>query len=983
MVDVSLFGGFGLLVDGLSRGASVPRRLGAILAILAVHGHRGIARDRLLHLLWSDGDPERARHALNQSLYALRRLLGVDDAIVGTAQLSFNAERVRTDVDQFERALAARDPGGALDVHRGPLLDGFAVAGAPELERWVDEQRAQFTQRLAAFLDGIARSMDAEGRHDEALVIRRRRAALDPLDATAALALMQTWAHAGDTPSAVQHARVYGELVRQELELEPDPRVDALAGELQRAVQASVPDAPAATTSTTTIPGLATVEEALRVLGDSARRRMRRWVAQLQESVVLTRDWWRRRSRRWKVAVARAAWVSIGLVIVLLAIARLGRSRRELKAPPVSTAVLPFRSTALAADLSFLPAGIVDLLTLAIAERDTAGVVDAEAVHRWWQSTVDGRSVASSDSVRRLARALEARRLVTGTLVGNARQVVIRATMSDQATGDVVGTALANGPLDSLPRLVNRVATLLVAGAAGASGPLGLVPDADPRALRAYLLGRAAYQRADFSAARTQFANALAQDSALASAAIGLALAADWLEDAATRASAIDVARRGRDRLPNVEQQQLIALQGVRWPEPSSAEEHFAAWERVALTGNRPELWSDLGRRLLVDGRLAGLADPEARARGAFARALVLDSTNTAARLSLAALGPLSGSEGALTRQVVDGSAGDLSFWVGWRLAVRSRDQRTLDRVRRGFDSAGDDALRRIALGALSDGEQLPDGERVLRLRDRRAQSTAARVDAIMAEHAYALNAGSPSRALAATRRLEDLVSNGAHLRLRVLDALYGDGDTVAAHSAATRLAERVAGAPAGTDDERAIGLADLCVLEQWRLWRGEFGNAEASVRALTRDPSSQAGGPVVSGSAACGYLVEAIAAGLRGSPAAGDALQRAERLALSGPSAGDLRQYATLALARVRERRGDVRRASELADRRSESRGWPRYLASYLQLEATLAERLQDTVRARAALRHYVALRAAPDSSGAADADLARARLRRLDGHS
>lgn len=934
-----------------------------------------MARDRLLHLLWSDGDPERARHALNQSLYALRRLLNVEDAILGTAQLSLNTERVRTDVEQFDRALAERDATGALEAHRGPLLDGFAVQGAPELERWVDEQRAQFTQRLAAFLDVAARTLEAEGRHSDAVAVLRRRAALDPLDATAALALMRAWARAGDTPAAVQHARVYGELVRQELDLDPDPRVDALARELQQAALVVPASATSAAPAGVAIPGLATVEEAWRVLRDSARHQALRVARKAG-------DLWRRRNRRWMVAAGRAASVSVALVVVLLAVARLGQSRREAQAPVTATAVLPFRATALSAELAFLPAGIVDLLTLAIAERDSAGVVDPETVHRWWQSAAGGPGVSSPDSLRRLAGSLDARRFVTGTLVGNASQIVIRANLSEAESGRVVGTAVVNGPLDSLPRLVNRVATLLVASAAGAADELSLAADADPRALREYLRGRAAYRRADFSAAQAHFANALAQDSSLVSAAIGLALAADWLEEVSTRAAALEVARGARHRLTNVEQQQLAALQGARYPEPSSAEEHFAAWERVAQTGDRPVYWSDLGRRLLVDGRLAGVKDAEQRAQRAFSRALVLDSTDTAARLSIAALAPpASGPEAS--RQLIDGDGGELSFWVAWRLAVRSRDPRTLDRVRRGFEGAGDDALRRIALAALSEGEQLPDGERVLRLRDRRAQSIAARVDAIMAEHAYALNAGSPSRALAATRRLEEMVSNGAHLRLRVLDALYGNGDSLAGRAAAERLAERVDRRLVAADDERSAGLADLCVLEQWHLWHGEFSNAEASIRALTREPSSQASGPVVSGSAACGYLLEALAAGLRGAPRAADALMRAERLALSGPSAGDLRQYATLALARVRERRGEVTRAYELVYRRSESRGWPRYLASYLRLEASLAERLLDSAGARAALRHYVALRTAPDSSGVAEVEDARARLRSLEGQS
>ncbi|MGQ0646675.1 MAG: BTAD domain-containing putative transcriptional regulator, partial [Gemmatimonadaceae bacterium] len=967
-------GGFGLQIDGSSRALGVPRRLAGILAILAIHGGRGVARDRLLHLLWSDADPDRARHALTQSLYALRRLLGVDDAILGTAQLTLNTERVATDVARFERGLAASDPTEVLEAHRGALLEGFAVTGAPELERWIEEQRAQVTQRLVAYLDAVARAMQAEGRHADSAAVLRRRAALDPLDATGALALMRAWSAAGDTPAAVQHARVYGELVRQELDLEPDPRVDDLAIELQRvARETRAPSHATFVGIPVAIPGLSAVRTTWRELTTAARR-----AAREDADWVLAR--WRQRSPRWRTLVWRGATVSMGLVVAMLAVARWGRNRRAAETAPTATAVLPFRATGISGDLAFLPAGMVDLLSAALSERDTVPVIDPERVHRWWQSSQRGATVPSSDSLLQLTGALGARRLVTGTLVGNASQIVIRANFLDQSSRRVLGKAVVNGALDSLPRLINRVATLLLAGAAGVGEELSYTPDVDPRALRAYLRGRAAYARADFRAAQGSFATALAQDSTLASASIGLALTSDWLEDQGVRMTALDVARRGRRNLPNLQQQQIIALQGPRFPEPSSAEEHFAAWERVARTGDRAELWADLGRRLLLDGRLAGVGDAEQRAQRAFARALELDSTNSATRLSLAALSASDDEAGVAVDQI-EGDVSDLSLWAAWRVAARSKDARVLERLRAGFDVASDDLLRRIALAALSDGDRLADGQRALSLRTRRAQTTSARIDAIMAEHAYALNGGSPSRALAATRRLEDLVPNGAHLRLRILDALYGDGDSTAASEAVDRLTHRMDRSLLGGDDERTTGLADLCVLEQWRVWRGDFSTVGTAIRVLIRDPGGQGSTPVTSGSATCGYLLEALGAGLQGTPRAGEALARAERLALSGPAVGDLRQYATLALARVRERRGEFPRAYELVYRRSETRGWPRYLTTYLKLEAALAERLADPARARLALRHYIGLRATPDSSGVAELERARELLRRLEG--
>ena len=62
-------------------GQGVRRRL-ALLAVLAVSGHRGRSRDSLLALFWPDASQERARHSLEQLLYAIRT--SVDNAAFAT-----------------------------------------------------------------------------------------------------------------------------------------------------------------------------------------------------------------------------------------------------------------------------------------------------------------------------------------------------------------------------------------------------------------------------------------------------------------------------------------------------------------------------------------------------------------------------------------------------------------------------------------------------------------------------------------------------------------------------------------------------------------------------------------------------------------------------------------------------------------------------------------------------------------------------------
>lgn len=975
MIRISTFGGFGLELEGTSRGAGLARRLAAVLAILAAHTPRGIGRDRLLHLLWSESDPTRARHALTQTLYSLRRLLGGDEAIIGTAQLALNPDLIDSDVSAFEHAVDKRDAGAATAAYRGPFLDGFVVNGAPEFERWAEERRLAYARQLGELLEESASDQQSRGELDGAAQLLRRRVALDPLDANSALLLMRALARAGDVTGAIQHARIYAELVRQQLELEPDIRVVELVRELELSMQERPPSTTVVQEAAQHLPSPVAIptQRALAFAADVSRR--------VTEAVRHTRTWWRSRSLAWRANVLRGAVGAAMLLSLAFIAVRVVRMVRGAE-PQSGVVVLPFRSTAVAPDLTFLSTGIAELLTNALTERDTVSVVSVDRMEAWWRANFEGRTSVRPDSAVRLARSLGVSHVVTGSVVGNSDRLVIRASVVNAASLRTEASATADAPIDSLPDLIERVATLLVADAAGAGEEVARMPRVTPQGLRAYLAGRASYGRGNLRDAQESFTRALTSDSTFAAAAVGSALAADWLDDPRARTTALDLAMSRAELLSNNAQHQLSALLGPRFPSPLTGTEYVAGWERAATSGaQRPGPWIELGHRLLADGRLAGVANAVDRARAAFERALSLDSSSAPARDALVAIALLARNPDAPLPSFGAADTSDALLPLSWRVAARQGDANSLASARGRLPRASDDALRRIALDALYDGTHLDDGERAIEVRQSRSGGAAVRTDAILARHAFALTGGRPAEALEATKLLgREPLSDGAQLRLQVLDAIYSEGDTVAALDAVQRLSARTAEGLDALPDERSVGLADLCVLEQWRVWRGEYDRVAATVRTLSRGEATRYTAPVLPSSRACAILVEAIAAGLRDTPRAEDALDRAERLALVGPTAGDLRHYATLALARVRERRGQLDRAAELVRRRSTARGWPRYLASYLEMEARLAEQVGDTVSARNALRHYLALRTRPEAPVQGAVDSLRVVLRRLD---
>ncbi|HUF31396.1 MAG TPA: hypothetical protein VMM77_12160, partial [Gemmatimonadaceae bacterium] len=262
------------------------------------------------------------------------------------------------------------------------------------------------------------------------------------------------------------------------------------------------------------------------------------------------------------------------------------------------------------------------------------------------------------------------------------------------------------------------------------------------------------------------------------------------------------------------------------------------------------------------------------------------------------------------------------------------------------------------------DGIAVDDGSRALELLRTRAARLTHRREAVLGAHSLALLKGQPDEALAVTGEFDDgQPGSRSAERIRVLDALYGGGDSAAARTALERLMP-------GTGS-RALTPDDACVSGQWGAWHGETRTARIGQRILRDSPT-----PVDGASVACSALVEAIAAVERGLPEARRLVERADSIVAVGPPLGDTRAYASLAIARLYVSLGDSERALASVRRRPYLRGWPRYLGSYLREEGRLAAESGDREGAAHAYRQYLSLRNSAAPLLRDEADSVRAEL-------
>src|SRR5213080_2916141 len=220
--------------------AQQKRPLG-LLAILGLSGRQGLARDRIEAYLWPESSGARAHHALDQAVYAIRQALGSDLILSTARELRLNPELVQVDIWEFEQAMRAAQWTAAVGFYKGPLLDGFHFADSHELESWIDTNRSRLRLEYQKAVECLANLAAKARDHSQSVIWLRRLANSDPLSADATKKLMLALAATGDRAGAVKYARLYQELVRQELEMEPDAEIADLASALSRpAITATV-----------------------------------------------------------------------------------------------------------------------------------------------------------------------------------------------------------------------------------------------------------------------------------------------------------------------------------------------------------------------------------------------------------------------------------------------------------------------------------------------------------------------------------------------------------------------------------------------------------------------------------------------------------------------------------------------------------------------------------------------------------------------
>ena len=231
MIRLRALGTVELLGDDGAHVPSVtaqPKRL-ALLVYLAAAWPRGFhRRDTLVGMFWPESSEERARGALGQALYFLRRSLGSDVILRrGNDEVAVAENRLWCDAAALREALHGGSPREALDLYRGDLLPGFHLPDARGFEEWLDGERSRLRRAVLDAANTHAAQIEASDPHLAADLLRRALRA-GPDDEAVLRRLMTLLDAGGDRAAALAAFDEFARRVEVDYGVGPSPETLAL-----------------------------------------------------------------------------------------------------------------------------------------------------------------------------------------------------------------------------------------------------------------------------------------------------------------------------------------------------------------------------------------------------------------------------------------------------------------------------------------------------------------------------------------------------------------------------------------------------------------------------------------------------------------------------------------------------------------------------------------------------------------------------------
>ncbi|MEZ4413159.1 MAG: serine/threonine-protein kinase [Gemmatimonadales bacterium] len=651
---------------------------------------------------------------------------------------------------------------------------------------------------------------------------------------------------------------------------------------------------------------------------------------------------------------------------------------------PDLIAVFPFRVTSADGSLDYLGDGMVDLLAAMYTGEGGPRAIDPRTALAAWKRHGGGEQAEAAGPAA--ARDLGAGQFLLGSVVGTGSRLVLSASVGRPGQDGAVVQARVEGPTDSLSSLLDVLVGQLLVRTAGLTSEraVGLSPSLE--ATRAYVAGRAANRRGDWSGAAVHFQRAIALDSSFTLAALGLSESLAWSPTGELMNARVqELAWSNRAVLSPRDQAVLAGYTGGNGPAPDSKADVLKAWESaVSRFPDLADAWYWLGETYVHSGQMLGIADYQARARQALEMASSLDPDMAAPLFHQVEMAvdrhDTAGAQRLLGRIIAQDSTSDARGILEFTVAEGVGDSAAVAAALARFARTGNPSVRWASLDLVDNGRGLGLIDTLFSLADRAATADASRRVAAETRTRVLMALGRPAEAVALARQRGVWDDPTA-----IMAVLYESAPPGAAVSTLERLTALALAPPADTPPARRTQNQAACLMAQWRLLR-EPGASVATFTDRLRQGSvrlDEHGAPEAS--PVCLAIVEALSAVRSGNPQAAALVIRLDSLLMLGPAGTELTtdggdtslQAADLLVARALEHVGMIEQASRAAWRGEGSSIWWAGLRDQGRLAALAGDR-EEAIRV---YRRYLSIRSNPEPALMPQRDSVKAELAALVG--
>ena len=221
------------------------RKAVALLAYLGVNGGK-YSREYLSGLLWPEYDQAKAFSNLRRTIWEVHQAIGETWLLADRESITLNPKmEIDLDVARFQDLLSQSqlqtDPElriallvESVKLYRNHFLTGFSLKDAYQFNEWAYAESDELRRKLADALTMLSEDYCTLGQAEKAIPHARRLISLDPLNESSHRQLMEVYIRAGQHSAAMKQYQTCEQILRKELNLDPQPETRALHKKIRK-----------------------------------------------------------------------------------------------------------------------------------------------------------------------------------------------------------------------------------------------------------------------------------------------------------------------------------------------------------------------------------------------------------------------------------------------------------------------------------------------------------------------------------------------------------------------------------------------------------------------------------------------------------------------------------------------------------------------------------------------------------------------------